>query len=133
MLRNRAVLLNRVYALDHLAPYETVQPEIRGGFYFDEFNPSQISMHPPHLGFIDRQRLMLIGEHQSLCDILVCQPGLIGFDRASHRRKIRDRSFADRRHHTVHYRVGDWQAVEAALVGMGRSGQVPFLLAERAR
>jgi hypothetical protein len=58
---------------------------------------------------------------------------LIGFDRASHCRKIRDRPFADRRHHTIHRWVGDWQAIEAALVGMGRSGQVPFLLAERAR
>ena len=76
-------------------------------------------MHPPHLGFIDRQRLVLIGEHQAHCDILVCQQGLIGFDRASHCRKIRDRPFADGRHRAVHRRAGDGQAVEAALVGSG--------------
>ncbi len=53
-LRCCALLLNRLEVLDHPIPYETVQPEIRGTFYFDKFNSSQITMHPPHVGFIDR-------------------------------------------------------------------------------
>jgi hypothetical protein len=117
LLRRREVLFNRVDALDHLAPYETVQPEIRGTFHLDKFNPGQIAMHPPHVGLIDRQRLVLIGEHQAQGDVLFCQQGLIGLDRASHCRKIPDRPFANGRYHTVHSWAGDWQAVETALVG----------------
>jgi hypothetical protein len=60
-------------ALDHPVPYETVKPEICSTFHLDEFNPSQVAMHPPHLGVIDRQRLVLIGEHQAQCDVPVCQ------------------------------------------------------------
>ena len=54
-VRRCTFLLNRVEALDHPIPYKTVQPEIRGTFYFDKFNPSQITMHPPHVSIIDRQ------------------------------------------------------------------------------
>ncbi|HEV8326574.1 MAG TPA: hypothetical protein VGQ08_03755 [Nitrospiraceae bacterium] len=109
--------MNRVEALGHPVPYESVQPEIRGTFHLDKFNPGQIAMHPPHVGLIDRQRLVLIGEHQAQGDVLFCQQGLIGLDRASHCRKIPDRPFANGRYHTVHSWAGDWQAVETALVG----------------
>jgi hypothetical protein len=54
-LRRRAALLNRLEALGHPVPYETVQPEICGPFHLDEFNPCQVAMHPSHVGFIDRQ------------------------------------------------------------------------------
>jgi hypothetical protein len=99
--------LNGVDALDHPVPYETVQSEIRGMFYLDEFHPGLRAIHPPHVGEFNRQRLALIGEQKAQGNLLAFQHGLIGFDRASHWRKIRDRSFADRRHHTVHRRVGD--------------------------
>lgn len=111
--------LNRMYALDHLVQYETVQPEIRGGFYLDEFDPGLFAICPPYVGKFNRQGIELIGEYQAQCDILVYQQRLIGFDCASHCRKVRDRPLADRRYPTVHCRVGDWQAVEAAMVGFG--------------
>jgi hypothetical protein len=110
---------NRVCALSHLVQYETVQPEIRSGFHEDEFDPGSFGMCPPYVGKFNRQGLVPIREQQAQGDILVCPQRLIGFDRASHCRKIRDRSFADRRHPTVHRRVGDWQTVEAAMVGFG--------------
>ena len=78
------MLLNRVYALDHLVPYETVQPKIRGGFHLDEFDPGLFAICPPYVGKFNRQRLVLIGEQKAQCDILVCPQGLIGFDHASH-------------------------------------------------
>jgi hypothetical protein len=110
---------NRVGALSHLIQHETVQPEICSGFHEDEFDPGLFAIGPPYVSNFNRQRLVLIWEQQAQCDILVRPQGLIGFDRASHCRKIRDRPFADRRHPTVHRRVGDWQAVEAAMVGFG--------------
>ena len=106
-------------ALDHSVPDERMQPEVCGTFHLDEFDPGQIAVHPPHIGLIDRQRLGLIGEHEAQCNTPVCQQRLISFDRASHRRKIRNCSFADCRGHTVHGRVSDLQAIEAALVGSG--------------
>jgi hypothetical protein len=106
-----------VDVLDHPVPYETVQPEIRGAFHLDEFDPSPVAIHPPYVAEFNRQRLVLIGEQKAQRDVLVCQQWLIGFDRASYGGKIRDRPFADRRHRTVHRRVDDWQAVEASMVG----------------
>ena len=119
LLRSRALWLNRVCALNHLVQYETVQPEIRSGFHSDEFDPGSCGICPPYMRKFNRQGFVPIGEQQAQCDILVCPQGLIGFDRASHCRKIRDRPFADRQHPTVHRRVGDWQAVEATMVGVG--------------
>ena len=106
-------------ALSHLIQHETVQPEICSWFHQDEFDPGSFGICPPNMGNFNRQRLVPIREQQAQCDILVRQQGLIGFDRASHCRKICDGPFADRRHPTIHRRIGDWQPVEAAMVGFG--------------
>jgi hypothetical protein len=51
-----------VGALSHLIQYETVQPEICSGFHLDEFDPGLFAIGPPHVGQVNRQRLVLIGE-----------------------------------------------------------------------
>ena len=72
-LRRCAFLVNCVEALDHSVPDERMQPEVCGTFHLDEFDAGLIAMYPPHMGFIDRQRLGLIGKHEAQCNTLVCQ------------------------------------------------------------
>jgi hypothetical protein len=41
-----------------------LQPKSHGTFHPNEFDPRQLTMHPPHKGFIDWQRVVLIGSSQ---------------------------------------------------------------------